>query len=108
MRIQAETELPVGQLLTVSDVCRELSISKATLYRIRGKDDSVPDPIYITPRTPRWSRDALDHWLDTRRPQVELHVRPGLLGGRKTRRPSRNTSRSLYLQGASSVYADAQ
>ncbi len=77
-------------LLTVRDLCEEMSIHRSTLYRISRSDSSFPDPIYVAPSSPRWRRDEYDQWLNSRRPRVVLGVRPELLGGR--RRPDRRPS----------------
>lgn len=78
------------RLLTVRDLCGEMSIHRSTLYRIFRSDSSFPDPIYVAPGSPRWRRDEYHEWLNTRRPRVVLGVRPELLGGRKglDRRPN--------------------
>lgn len=71
------------RLLTVKDLCEEMSIHRSTLYRILRSDASFPDPIYVASGSPRWRRHEYEQWLTSRRPRVTLGVRPELLGGRK-------------------------
>jgi predicted DNA-binding transcriptional regulator AlpA len=90
MQRPRDLEETTDRLLTPSDLCEELSISRATLYRILGRDAAFPDPIYLSPRLPRWRRTDLDRWLNARRRNTELlHIRPELLGGPKRRGPAR-------------------
>jgi prophage regulatory protein len=53
------------QLLTVSDVCRLLRISKPTLWRLRRSGD-FPEPTTVTERIFGWRRSELDAWLESR------------------------------------------
>lgn len=85
------------RLLTARDVCEELAISRATLYRLRRRDPTFPDPFYLGPRLVRWRKPDLDRWVDSRRLQRELpHIRPELLGGPRRPGPTRRRdSRSM-------------
>jgi predicted DNA-binding transcriptional regulator AlpA len=53
------------QLLTVTDVCKLLRISKPTLWRIRRSGD-FPDPTTVTERIFGWRRSEIDGWLASR------------------------------------------
>ena len=77
------------RLLTVTDVCEVLSISRATVYRLRDDDSSFPNPIYVTNRGPRWRTRDLDAWVESRRESRNTEVRPCLLGGGEKRGPVR-------------------
>jgi len=50
------------QLLTVTDVCNLLRISKPTLWRLRRSGD-FPDPTTVTERIFGWRRCEIDEWL---------------------------------------------
>jgi predicted DNA-binding transcriptional regulator AlpA len=53
------------QLLTVTDVCKLLRISKPTLWRLRRSRD-FPDPTTVTERIFGWRRREIDEWLASR------------------------------------------
>lgn len=53
------------QLLTVTDVCKMLRISKPTLWRLRRSGD-FPDPTTVTERIFGWRRWEIDEWLASR------------------------------------------
>jgi predicted DNA-binding transcriptional regulator AlpA len=53
------------QLLTVTDVCKLLRISKPTLWRLRRSGD-FPDPTTVTERIFGWRRWEIDEWLASR------------------------------------------
>jgi prophage regulatory protein len=50
------------QLLRVKDICRELQMSRATVYRQIDTGD-FPSPIYLGERMPRWHSSQLSAWL---------------------------------------------
>lgn len=50
------------QLLRVSDICRLLQISRASLYRKVDSGEFVR-PIYLGARMPRWDSDQLYAWI---------------------------------------------
>lgn len=79
----------MDRLLTVTDVCEVLSISRATVYRLRNHDPTFPDPIYVTNRGPRWRTRDLAGWVESRRESRNTEVRPSLLGGGEKRGPVR-------------------
>jgi predicted DNA-binding transcriptional regulator AlpA len=54
------------QLLTVTDVCKLLRISKPTLWRLRRSGD-FPDPTTVTERIFGWRRSQIDAWFASRR-----------------------------------------
>jgi len=51
-------------LLTPSETAAYLSISTSTLWRLT-REGTLPAPIYLSPRSPRWSRTALDRHIAT-------------------------------------------
>jgi predicted DNA-binding transcriptional regulator AlpA len=53
------------QLLTVTDVCKLLRVSKPTLWRLRRSGD-FPDPTTVTERIFGWRRSEIDAWLACR------------------------------------------
>ncbi len=53
------------QLLTVSQVCRLAAVTRSTLYRLMSAGN-FPRPLYVTPKTPRWRRATIRHWLHER------------------------------------------
>jgi predicted DNA-binding transcriptional regulator AlpA len=53
------------QLLTVTDVCKLLRISKPTLWRLR-RSGNFPDPTTVTERIFGWRRREIDEWLASR------------------------------------------
>jgi predicted DNA-binding transcriptional regulator AlpA len=57
--------LDAMQLLTVTDVCKLLRISKPTLWRLR-RSGSFPDPTTVTERIFGWRRLEIDNWLASR------------------------------------------
>lgn len=83
MNVRLGIDTRAGRLLTVRDLCVEMSIHRSTLYRILRSDASFPAPIYVAPGSPRWRREEYHGWLNSRRPTEILGVRPELLGGRK-------------------------
>jgi prophage regulatory protein len=64
-RQSLEEALDALQLLTVTDVCKLLRISKPTLWRIR-RAGNFPDPTRVTERIFGWRRSEIDAWLATR------------------------------------------
>jgi predicted DNA-binding transcriptional regulator AlpA len=53
------------QLLTVTDVCKLLRLSKPTLWRLR-RSGNFPDPTTVTERIFGWRRFEIDAWLASR------------------------------------------
>lgn len=53
------------QLLTVTDVCKLLRISKPTLWRLR-RSGGFPDPTTVTERIFGWRRWEIEEWLASR------------------------------------------
>ena len=53
------------QLLTPTDVCKLLRISKPTLWRLRRCGD-FPEPFAVTERIFGWRRREIDAWLASR------------------------------------------
>ena len=47
------------KLLRRAEVCEELAISTATLYR-RLKDGTIPEPVRLGPRCSRWRQEEID------------------------------------------------
>lgn len=46
--------------LSATGAARYISVGMSTFYRLRG---SLPDPVYLSARMPRWDRLALDRML---------------------------------------------
>lgn len=53
------------QLLTMSDVCGLLRISKPTLWRLR-RAGNFPEPTIVTERILGWRRSEVDAWIAAR------------------------------------------
>ena len=64
-RKMRDEAIDARQLLTVTDVCRLLRISKPTLWRIR-RAGNFPDPTTVTERIFGWRRSEIDAWLASR------------------------------------------
>jgi predicted DNA-binding transcriptional regulator AlpA len=58
--VMVHDRLPL--LLRVCDVCLQLKVSRATLYRKVGSG-AMPKPIYLDARVPRWDASELADWL---------------------------------------------
>jgi hypothetical protein len=58
-------ELQIMTMLTVADIAKLASVSKATIdsYRYRGY---LPAPQAVRGRTPLWARPIIQRWLQTR------------------------------------------
>jgi len=52
-------------LLTVKQVARRLAISVRSVWR-HVRSGWLPEPLYPTPRSPRWRRTDLERFLDAR------------------------------------------
>jgi prophage regulatory protein len=64
-RRSLDEALDALQLLTVTDVCKLLRISKPTLWRLR-RSGNFPEPTTVTERIFGWRRSELDAWLESR------------------------------------------
>ena len=51
-------------LLSSTQLCSFLGISKATLYRRLG-DSLLPKPIYVGKKMPRWRAEVIEAWLNS-------------------------------------------
>lgn len=60
-----EETLDGMQLMTVTDVCKMLRISKPTLWRIRRAGE-FPEPTTVTQRVFGWRRLEVEFWLASR------------------------------------------
>ena len=52
-------------LVTMESVQEQLEISNSTLRRLLAEDD-FPQPIYLTPRKPRFKQEEVDKWVEDR------------------------------------------
>jgi predicted DNA-binding transcriptional regulator AlpA len=52
-----------GTLIRLADVCELLGVSRATVYRLRSKED-FPEPLKLGSATIRWRIDAIEAWRD--------------------------------------------
>ena len=57
------TAAPPPELLTVRDMCDLLRMSRVQLYR-RINAGTIPPPMHLGPKTPRWRRAAIEAWFD--------------------------------------------
>ena len=48
-----------GRYLNLSEVADYLSVSRTTVQQLT-RSGTLPQPIYLTPRLPRWDRQAVD------------------------------------------------
>ncbi|HXG89893.1 MAG TPA: AlpA family phage regulatory protein [Vicinamibacterales bacterium] len=53
--------------LAMADVCAIVTVSEATLWRMRRRHE-FPTPIQISPGRIGWLRSTVDQWLATRAP----------------------------------------
>lgn len=51
------------QLLTQSDVCGRLKVSRATLWRFRNRYSDFPKPVTFNGIHLRWVDDEVDAWV---------------------------------------------
>lgn len=69
------------RLLRPDEAAAYLGISKTALRRLE-KEPGFPKPIRISPRSPRWDRQALDSYLDGKARTGPRYVDPDeALGG---------------------------
>ena len=51
------------EYLTRLELLHRYSVGNTTLYRWMNSDDiNFPSPIYLSPRSPRWSKHDLEVW----------------------------------------------
>ena len=65
------------QLLTRSEICEKLSVSAATLDRMRNRDQSFPEPIHLTSRALRWDVRDIEEWVETKKRRYEAPTLSG-------------------------------
>ena len=53
-------------MMTVEEVAREISVSRTTIYKLRERDPSFPEPLYVTPKAVRWRRSDILAWLESK------------------------------------------
>ena len=51
--------------LDIDELANEMGVSKQTLYRWRSEGTDMPEAFRVGSRL-RWSRSAVDEWLDSR------------------------------------------
>lgn len=56
----------MSHLMTVSEVAKFLGLSRAYVYRLRKANPDFPQPIYLTPKAPRFRREEIEAWIDAR------------------------------------------
>jgi predicted DNA-binding transcriptional regulator AlpA len=61
--INADYEDKPSVLLDASEFARLLSISKATLWRLR-ENGKLPQPIALTSQCLRWRRSEIEAWIE--------------------------------------------
>ena len=52
------------KLLTLSDLCERLSLTRVSIYRRVKNDPAFPKPFYVAARCPRWREADVDRWID--------------------------------------------
>ena len=52
------------QLLTISDLCERLHLTRVSIYRRVKNDPTFPQPFYVAARCPRWRAADVDRWID--------------------------------------------
>lgn len=52
--------------LTPEQAMAYLGLARSTFYRIVRDEPAFPRPRYISERNPRWNREAIDAWLESR------------------------------------------
>lgn len=57
---------PSEKLLTITDVCQLLSVSRSTLERI-VKGNRFPPPSMHILKRPRWTLSVVNNWLNEQR-----------------------------------------
>ncbi|WP_410004074.1 helix-turn-helix transcriptional regulator [Cellvibrio sp. QJXJ] len=51
-------------LLRINQLCKKLSVSRPTLYRIMNSDQSFPKPIALTPSINVFNEMEIDNWIE--------------------------------------------
>ncbi|MFM5013648.1 helix-turn-helix transcriptional regulator [Aeromonas veronii] len=52
------------QLLTQHETCKQLGISRPTLWRRRKDDPAFPQPVYIGPRAVRFKLSDVEAYIE--------------------------------------------
>lgn len=61
--IPAHPPIPEAHLLTAAEAAAFLKISRRTFFR-EVADGRMPQPVRVTPRSPRWDRLQLQAWIN--------------------------------------------
>lgn len=61
----AQKDSSQDRLITIDEVRARVSLSKATLWRLRKRHE-FPDPIPVSPGRKLWSEQALNRWIEGR------------------------------------------
>ena len=54
------------QLYRIRDLTSLLGVSRSTIYRMVDRG-TLPPPIHISSRSPRWTAAVIEQWIDARR-----------------------------------------
>ena len=61
--------------LRMSELTGKIQLNRRTVYRILKDDATFPRPIYVRPRSPRWSLSAVEAWLRGRQVEAAANAR---------------------------------
>ena len=53
-------------LMTLTEVCEELRISRVTFWRVSKKDPTAPRAVHLYDTVKRWRRDDIETWIASR------------------------------------------
>lgn len=54
------------QVITIKEICKILKISKSTLYEMRRKDPTFPQPIFSTSKFLRFDYTQIEQWYQSK------------------------------------------
>lgn len=62
----------VGRIYRAKQAAAYLSVSRATLHRLRAAKD-FPAPVRLGPNSVGWTKESLDAWIDARQHAPAKH-----------------------------------
>jgi predicted DNA-binding transcriptional regulator AlpA len=60
-----QADISHDRLITIDEVLERVSLSKATLWRLRKRHE-FPDPVAVSPGRKLFSEQALNRWIEDR------------------------------------------